>query len=43
VIKINRDFMDKLKDKLLEKETVDADEVKELLTGARMPKDAALY
>ncbi|HUC87788.1 MAG TPA: ATP-dependent zinc metalloprotease FtsH [Candidatus Binatia bacterium] len=43
VIKINREFIDKLKDKLLEKETVDAEEVKKLLNGARMPKAAALY
>jgi cell division protease FtsH len=43
VIKINRDYMDKMKDKLLEKETVDAAEVKLLLEGARMPKSAALY
>ena len=43
VIKINRDYMDKLKDSLIEKETVDAAEVKKLLDGARMPKAAALY
>jgi cell division protease FtsH len=43
VIKANRVFIDKLKDKLLEKETVDAAEVKKLLDGAHMPKAAALY
>jgi cell division protease FtsH len=43
VIKVNREAMDKLKDKLLEKETIEAEEVKELLKGAHMPKAAALY
>jgi cell division protease FtsH len=43
VIKANREFIDKLKDKLLEKETIEADEVKQLLVGSHMPKTAALY
>jgi len=43
VIKANMEGLKKLKDKLLEKETLEADEVKELLTGTHMPKAAALY
>ena len=35
--------LEELKDRLLEKETVDADEVKRVLTGTHMPKTAALY
>ncbi|MGH7237066.1 MAG: ATP-dependent zinc metalloprotease FtsH, partial [Candidatus Saccharimonadales bacterium] len=43
VLKSNRAKLDVLKTRLLEKETIDADEVKELLTGTTMPKEAALY
>ncbi len=43
VIKANLKYITALKDKLLEKETVDAAEVHELLTGSHLPKDAALY
>ncbi len=43
VIKANRDKLELLKDRLLEKETVDADEVHEVLAGAVMPTSAALY
>lgn len=43
VIKANRDKLEVLKDRLLVKETVDAEEVAELLKGAHMPKAAALY
>lgn len=43
VIKANLDKLEKLKDALLEKETVDADEVVEALKGSKMPKSAALY
>ncbi|MGH7233971.1 MAG: ATP-dependent zinc metalloprotease FtsH, partial [Candidatus Saccharimonadales bacterium] len=43
VIKANRDKLDALKDRLLAKETVEADEVATVLKGARMPKTAALY
>ncbi len=43
VIKANPKPLKALKDKLLEKETVDADEVKEILEGSVMPKAAALY
>lgn len=43
VIKANRAKLEVLKDKLLEKETIEADEVAELLKGAVMPKTAALY
>ncbi len=43
VIKANLHKLDALKDRLLEKETVDADEVSEVLHGTTMPKAAALY
>jgi cell division protease FtsH len=43
VIKHNRHKLVDLKDRLLEKETVDADEVIEILKGSVMPKAAELY
>lgn len=43
VIKSNLSHLEKLKDKLLEKETVDANDVIEALKGAKMPHAAALY
>ena len=43
VIKANLDKLEALKERLLEKETVDADEVAELLAGAKLPDAAALY
>ena len=43
VIKANRTKLEELKNRLLEKETVEAEEVKEILKGAVMPKTAALY
>ncbi len=43
VIKANLDKLEHLKDRLLEKETVDADEVLETLQGAKLPSAAALY
>lgn len=43
VIKANLDKLEDLKDRLLEKETVDADEVAEALKGSRMPAGAKLY
>ena len=43
VIKANLAYLEKLKDKLLEKETVDSDEVSQLLKGAKMPSAAAQY
>ena len=43
VIKANRKYLDKLKDILLEKETVDAEEVSQIFEGAKLPKEAALY
>lgn len=43
VIKANRHKLEELKDRLLEKETIEADEVKKILHGAVMPKTAALY
>jgi cell division protease FtsH len=43
VIKANIEYLKKLKDALLEKETIDAEEVKKLLEGTHLPKSAALY
>jgi ATP-dependent Zn protease len=43
VVKANLDKLEHLKDRLLEKETVDADEVAEVLKGAKLPAAAALY
>lgn len=43
VIKANRHKLDELHDKLLEKETLEAEEVKKILHGSTMPKSAALY
>jgi cell division protease FtsH len=43
VIKANLDKLEKLKDELIEKETVEADRVLVLFEGAHMPKEAALY
>jgi cell division protease FtsH len=43
VIKANLDKLEVLKDHLLEKETVDADEVTKVLHGAKLPAAAALY
>ena len=43
VIKANMEKLKVLKDKLLEKETLEAEEVKKLLDGSHMPKAAALY
>ncbi|HEY1835726.1 MAG TPA: ATP-dependent zinc metalloprotease FtsH [Candidatus Saccharimonadales bacterium] len=43
VIKANLHYLGLLKDKLIEKETVDAEEVKKLFEGSHMPKAAALY
>ena len=43
IIKANVSKLEALKDRLIEKETVEADEVAELFTGAQLPKAAALY
>jgi len=43
VIRANMKYLEKLKDLLLEKETVDAEEVDELLKGSKMPPQAAQY
>ena len=43
VIKANLAQLEVLKDRLLEKETVDADEVAEVLASAKLPPAAALY
>ncbi len=43
VIKANLKRIEALKDRLLEKETVEAEEVLELLHGSTLPKEAALY
>ncbi|HVO86658.1 MAG TPA: ATP-dependent zinc metalloprotease FtsH [Candidatus Binatia bacterium] len=43
VLKLNLKKLEELKDSLLEKETVEAEEVEEILKGTHMPKEAALY
>lgn len=43
VIKANMQKLEDLKDALLKKETVEAEEVISILEGAHMPKEAALY
>jgi cell division protease FtsH len=43
VIKANMDKLKALQERLLEKETVEAEEVIEVLKGTKMPKEAALY
>lgn len=43
VIKANMNKLETLKKRLLAKETVEADEVIEILEGSTMPKDAKLY
>ncbi len=43
VIKANLEYIKKLKDVLLDKETVDADEVMTILKGSSLPKAATLY
>lgn len=43
VIKANREFLNKLKDALIEKETVEAEEVLAILNGSKLPKEAKLY
>lgn len=43
VIKANKTKLAELKDALIEKETVEAEEVIEILKGSHLPKEAALY
>ncbi|HEX8182797.1 MAG TPA: ATP-dependent zinc metalloprotease FtsH [Candidatus Saccharimonadales bacterium] len=43
IIKANVDKLEALKDRLLDKETVEAEEVIEVFAGASLPKAAALY
>ena len=43
VIRANKQYLDSLKDALLEKETVEAEEVIKLLSGSTMPSAASLY
>ena len=43
VIKANRSQLEKLKEALLEKETIEAEDVVKLLDGTHLPKAAALY
>ena len=43
VLKANMKKLEDLKDALLEKETVEAEEVLKILDGSHMPKEAALY
>lgn len=43
VIKANKDKLELLKDALLDKETVEAEEVIQILKGSHLPKSASLY
>ena len=43
VIKANEKFLTSLKDALLEKETVESEEVAKIFEGTKMPKEASLY
>lgn len=43
VIKVNKDKLEELKKVLIKKETVESEEVLEILKGSKMPKAAALY
>lgn len=43
VLRANKEKLEKLKDALLEKETVESDEVLKILKGAHLPKTAELY
>jgi cell division protease FtsH len=43
VLKANRDKLESLKNELLEKETVEAEDVLKILEGSEMPKSASLY
>jgi cell division protease FtsH len=43
VLKSNTEKLEKLKDALLEKEAIEADEVIQILKGSKMPKEASLY
>lgn len=43
VIKANKAKLEELKEALIKKETVEAEEVLEILKGSKMPADAALY
>jgi cell division protease FtsH len=42
IVKANLHHLEKLKDHLIEKETVDADEVDAVLKGAKMPAEATI-
>ena len=43
VIATNREYLEKIKDALLEHETLEADAVAEIFKGAKMPESARLY
>jgi len=43
VISENREYLNKIKDALLDKETLDADEVAKIFAGAKLPDAAKLY
>lgn len=43
VLKGNRGFLDKLADKLLKEETIEEEQVSEILKGAKLPAEARLY
>ena len=43
ILEANKDKLEKIKDELLKKETLEADEVLKILHGTVMPKSAKLY
>ena len=43
VIKANMKYLEKMKEELIEKETINAEEIENLLDGSKLPKEAALY
>ncbi len=43
IIKTNLSYLEKLKDVLLEKETIDSEEVAKILSGSKLPKTVTLY
>ena len=43
VLKANKSYLEVIKDKLLEKETLEAQEVLDMLKGSKLPEDVKLY
>ena len=43
VLKANTDLLEKIKDELLKRETIDEDEIEALMEGSKVPKEALLH